>query len=253
MVSFLDELNSTLSKKVSSGVELEFKTYVNNVLFPYWLEREYDRNVKQEIINKVKRGEYQIHNGKKIVCGEIRYINCEGEYSKIHSPEFEVNDELVKKLLDMGLEYKSYGEELNSAVIIYPKHNGFFTFFVKSSPLYTTKNIKFNSTSILKKTEKRKFTQIERVGLLKKPKEVVYEREVDTYELCNELKTICKAFAERGKKDSIEIMFELKGYLDQSPIAKICDFDKKIITNFNSNYSDENHIDDSCLTYRVEF
>ena len=252
MATFLDELNLNAAKKLSNVVEAEFKAYVDNVLFPYWVEREYVRNVKQEIVDKVKRGEYKIENGKKIVCGEICYINCRGEYSSCHSPEFEGNNKLVQQLLDMGFEFKSYGDKLDSAIVIYPKRNGFFTFYVKSTPQYATEHIQFNS-SILRKTEKRKFTQIERVGLFKKAKEIVYEREVDTYELCNELKTICKAFAERGRKDSVEIMLELKGHLDESPIAQICDFDKKIITDFNSNYSDENHIEASCLTYRVEF
>ena len=253
MTSFLENLNSFASTNLSTDIETEFITYANDVLFPYWIEREYERNVKQEIINKVKRGEYTIENGKKIVCGKILYINSEVVYSEIYSPKFKINNELINKLLDMGFGLNSYGSKLPTPIIIYPQHGGYFIFRVKSSPNYASTNIKFDHGNIIKKTENRSFTHIERVGLFKRKKECVYERKVDTYELCDELKVICKAFADRGKQDAVEIAFELKGYSDYNPIATLRNFDEKVITDFSTFYSEKDHISESCLTYRVEF
>ena len=244
MENFIDELNLSVSQNVATTVAESYESYVNNVLFPYWIEREYERIVKQEISNRVARGEYTIENGKKVVAGEIRYINWKGT-SEENLFDVEVNKELIQQLSKMGLEnsVESYGDKLKSIVDIRPTINGNFYFYIRGvhSQIFH---------SIIEGTHTSITTESKREGLFKREKTYEHKKEVRSYELEWPLKTVCKAFAERGKKDFVEIAFEIKGI--NGFVAKMRNFDEKIISDVGR-YEEDDYTSHSCLTYRIEF
>lgn len=274
MGTFLDDLNAkVLTEEGEESLKREFIKYIDEELFPYWIKREYEE-IKKEIENKAKLGEFKIENEKKVIEGKFSfssilhrrntkeiskfiYLDC---YSKKN--EIPLFEELRSRgINEFGKDFpcKAYAEikQAPKKTLIVFKYGYCSTRHANAS---TIKEIPMGEIEWKNETRWH--------GLFNRYKVTV----PILVKLTNSFKDIYKAFTQIAQKDSVKIglsfIEQLNSFSEANEII-IDDFDKEIrftpandwtiIPNYEENLEAKYcHVEAEVLsriyfTYRVEF
>lgn len=247
-MSFLDELNATaFTENEEELLKKEFIDYVDNVVFPYWVEREYKR-IKAEIRKKVEKGEYTIENGRKVVEGKLTtsYIG-EGEWIDTHVRFVgygEADFQPIPLFKQLAFRGKcDFGDDFPCKARARIDKSG------------DSASVFFKGIAVQVEWNKR--------GLFKN------RMEAEAVKLTKEFKEVCNAFAEWAQKDNIKLSW---GILPKWSEFMVANFDEEIRhkTSFGCVYDGRNPYEkkeaeskrerieyeigqSTALVYRVEF